>query len=355
MSALDLVVPHHAPSARRARGWRASRLFLAVLAVVVALLASALFWLSSFARTQVNAIAEAFVPVPPPARPLALRAEDLGVGRDKLQALSPEQAVLRNRAVPLWQGANPAAQPLSLLQQKSETWERALSCLTAAIYYEAALEPEPGQRAVAQVVLNRVRHPLYPKTVCDVVYQGHERATGCQFSFTCDGALARQPEPRLWERARRIAAAALAGSVYQPVGLATNYHADYVVPIWMTDLLKVAVVGRHIFYRLPGQFGAPGAFGLAYAGHEPENPGQGGGLAIASEAVEPPIAATAAPADRPLLPNAAGAPPVAAQPAASANRWLLPMDATPPPPGAVPAPSPVSTATPAATPRAAAP
>ena len=88
---------------------------------------------------------------------------------------------------------------------------RALECLTAAIYYEAASEPDQGQRAVAQVVLNRVAHPSFPNTVCGVVYQGSERSTGCQFSFTCDGSLMRVPSKFFWERARGVAAQALSG------------------------------------------------------------------------------------------------------------------------------------------------
>ncbi|MGJ3626051.1 cell wall hydrolase [Sphingomonas sp. MMS24-JH45] len=83
-----------------------------------------------------------------------------------------------------------------------------------------------------QVVLNRLRHPAFPKTVCGVVFQGAERSTGCQFTFTCDGALARQPSPLAWDRARKVAAAALAGAVYRPVGYATHYHTDWVVPYW---------------------------------------------------------------------------------------------------------------------------
>ncbi len=92
---------------------------------------------------------------------------------------------------------------------------RALQCLTAAIYYEAAMEPDAGQQAVAQVVLNRVMHPSYPNTVCGVVYQGSERATGCQFTFSCDGAMARAPSAIYWARARRVAERALAGYVYR--------------------------------------------------------------------------------------------------------------------------------------------
>src|SRR5690606_31870118 len=82
---------------------------------------------------------------------------------------------------------------------------RAVKCLAQAIYYEAASEPDAGQRAVAQVVLNRVAHPTYPNSVCGVVFQGSERRTGCQFSFTCDGSLKRKPSRTFWERAERVA------------------------------------------------------------------------------------------------------------------------------------------------------
>ncbi|MFX4781967.1 cell wall hydrolase, partial [Acinetobacter baumannii] len=88
-----------------------------------------------------------------------------------------------------------------------------------------------GQQAVAQVILNRVRHPAFPATVCGVVYQGSEHA-GCQFSFACDGSMARRPEPGLWRRAMAVAASALAGQVYAPVGLATHYHTYAVTPAW---------------------------------------------------------------------------------------------------------------------------
>ena len=146
---------------------------------------------------------------------------------------------------------------------------RAEQCLTAAIYYEAASEPDDGQRAVAQVVLNRVAHPSFPKTVCGVVYQGSERSTGCQFSFTCDGSLARVPSRFFWERARSVALAALAGYVYAPVGLATHYHTFAVHPYWDAKMLNVANIGAHRFFRFPGQAGDSAAFRFAYSGGEP--------------------------------------------------------------------------------------
>jgi hypothetical protein len=146
---------------------------------------------------------------------------------------------------------------------------RAVQCLTAAIYYEAASEPDAGQRAVAQVVLNRVAHPSYPKTVCGVVYQGSERSTGCQFSFTCDGSLARVPSRLFWDRAAAVAREALSGYVYSPVGLATHYHTVAVHPYWAPSLNFLGTIGAHRFYTFRGPAGRPAAFSFAYLGGEP--------------------------------------------------------------------------------------
>lgn len=146
---------------------------------------------------------------------------------------------------------------------------RALECLTAAIYYEARSESDQGQRAVAQVVLNRVAHPSYPKTVCGVVYQGSERSTGCQFSFTCDGSLARAPNRMFWYRAENVARAALSGYVERTVGLATHYHTIAIYPYWAPSLRHIITVGAHRFYRFGGAAGEAGAFRFAYAGGEP--------------------------------------------------------------------------------------
>jgi hypothetical protein len=146
---------------------------------------------------------------------------------------------------------------------------RALQCMTLALYYEAANEPTDGQRAVAQVILNRVAHPTYPNSVCGVVFQGSERRTGCQFSFTCDGSLARKPARATWDRARGVAAAALSGYVYQPIGLATHYHATYVLPYWASSLTNVGTIGLHTFYKWRGAAGRPDAFASRYRGAEP--------------------------------------------------------------------------------------
>jgi hypothetical protein len=148
--------------------------------------------------------------------------------------------------------------------------DRALLCMTQAVYYEAGFEPLTGRRAVAQVVLNRMRHPAFPKSVCGVVYQGSGGPV-CQFSFVCDGSLYRAPAAGAWKQARDVAEAALEGYVERSVGQATHYHADYVAPRWAPMLTKIAQLGAHIFYRWPGSWGTPGAFNGRYIG-EPRDP-----------------------------------------------------------------------------------
>ena len=186
-----------------------------------------------------------------------------------VQQIAPQQALAVNQQIPLSQGPNPAAQPFSLSKVDSAARSRALECLTSAIYYEAGQEGPDGQRAVAQVVLNRVRHPAFPASVCGVVYEGSTRPTGCQFTFTCDGSLFHRPSADAWNGAHAIAAAALNGYVYKPVGNATHYHANYVVPYWASTLTKSAVVGAHIFYRWAGTWGRPAAFAQRYLRSEP--------------------------------------------------------------------------------------
>ncbi len=164
--------------------------------------------------------------------------------------------------------AGPAARALRLAGTLGDR-SRAQYCLTLAVYYEAASEPDAGQRAVAQVVLNRVAHPAYPDTVCGVVFQGSERVTGCQFSFTCDGSLARKPARMWWDRAAGVARAALAGAVYAPVGLATHYHTVQVHPYWADSLDSIGTIGAHRFYRWRGAAGRAAAFSDVYLGGEP--------------------------------------------------------------------------------------
>ena len=242
-----------------ARLWRThprELVALSALAAAALMAAAGAAWSTPSLDQITESTSERAAPAPPPLL---------------VRKIAPTDALTLNGKIPLATGPNPAAQPFSMAKLDEATRARALECLTSAVYYEAANEPTDGQRAVAQVVLNRVRHPAFPSTVCGVVYQGSTRATGCQFTFTCDGSLRRQPMAAKWSRARQVAEAALNGSVFAPAGLATHYHANYVVPYWASSLAKNAVIGAHLFYRWAGSWGRPPAFTQRYARQEPSS------------------------------------------------------------------------------------
>ncbi|MCB1476445.1 MAG: cell wall hydrolase [Rhodobiaceae bacterium] len=130
-----------------------------------------------------------------------------------------------------------------------DDFRRDQKCLATAIYFEARGEPELGQRAVAQVVMNRVSNPTYPNSVCGVVYQNVRWRNRCQFSFACDGIPERINDGKHWELANRIAEQTLIGDSYlTAIGHATHYHATYVHPRWARGMDRVDKIGRHIFY-----------------------------------------------------------------------------------------------------------
>jgi spore germination cell wall hydrolase CwlJ-like protein len=221
-------------------------------------------WLWARAGTTAGSITE---PVPEPAGIAQIQLPPPNL----LKPLTPQQAAEQNAERPfVGRPDSPAAK--FILHTDAADRERALNCLAQAVYYEAASEGADGGRAVAQVVLNRMRHPGYPASVCGVVYQGADRPSGCQFTFTCDGSLLRTPVAGLWAKSRKIAQEALSGRVFAAVGHATHYHADYVLPYWADSLDKSVEIGRHIFYRLRSSLGDSNAFSQRYAGVEPDPP-----------------------------------------------------------------------------------
>ncbi|MCA8893191.1 MAG: cell wall hydrolase [Hyphomonas sp.] len=135
--------------------------------------------------------------------------------------------------------------------KRAEALDSEAHCLAQAIYYESRNEPLAGQLAVAEVISNRVRDHRYPDSVCGVVFQGATRTTGCQFTFTCDGALGRKPKGTAWEQAQEIAAHVLMNLAEDRTGGATHYHATYVDPVWSAGLIKTDKIGLHVFYRFP--------------------------------------------------------------------------------------------------------
>ena len=237
-----------------------------VLAVVLILLGLGAAFLFAF-RAPAEEPGDAATVKLTPAKMAALVAST-SAAPAQIRAFG-EKAKLINASLPFSQVPLQAAAPFEI-GGSDLTHQRALLCLTQAVYYEAGFEPLAGRRAVAQVVLNRMRHPAFPKSVCGVVYQG-SRSPVCQFSFVCDGSLYRAPAAAAWRQARDVAAAALAGYVEQSVGSATHYHADYVSPRWAPMLTKISQLGAHIFYRWPGSWGQRAAFTGRYVG-EPQDP-----------------------------------------------------------------------------------
>ncbi len=238
------------PLRREWSGWLFLLLSVAVIAAVLH---------SSGPRGRTDAAALPH-PVAPPAEvvPKILPTE--------FAPLAPEDARAANARIPLVLKGFAPARPFTY-PGDTENRGRARDCLAAAMLYEAG-DDAKGQQAVGQVVINRVRHPAFPKSICAVVFQGSERATGCQFTFTCDGSLSRRYSDAAWHRAQVLAEMMLSGITDSRVGLATHYHTDWVRPYWSDSLLKIAIVDTHLFFRWPGYWGTPGAFRGAVAGKE---------------------------------------------------------------------------------------
>ncbi|MGR6330340.1 cell wall hydrolase [Sphingomonas sp. XXL09] len=164
----------------------------------------------------------------------------------RARQMTMAEARASNAEVPIVTKARVTAAPYRFRGGPAER-AQAVDCLATAALYEVGDDPR-GQRAVIQVILNRARAPGFPKTICGVVYQGFDRTSGCQFSFTCDGSIRRRTKHFGWSAARRNATRALAGRVFADVGRATHYHADWMVPYWRDTMIKVAKVDTHLFY-----------------------------------------------------------------------------------------------------------
>lgn len=185
-----------------------------------------------------------------------------------LTEATPTDAIAMNAARPISSGPNPAARAFGL-SLSPDSRARAVSCLAVAAVYEAG-GGQSDQQAVMQVILNRARHPAFPKTICGVVFQGSERTTGCQFSFTCDGSMQRrQISSVVFQRAKTLGSAMIDYRVDPRVGHATHYHTNWVLPYWSPKLDKVTSVQTHIFFRWQGFWGTPRAFVGRHPGSEP--------------------------------------------------------------------------------------
>ena len=135
------------------------------------------------------------------------------------------------------------------LMSAAENANAQTKCMAQAIYYEARSETLSGQKAVGEVVLNRVASKHYPYSVCGVVFQGFSRATGCQFSFTCDGSMGIAPKGKAWERSQLLAEHMMIGAHKPMTAKATHYHTTNVNPKWAGSVQPTRQIGSHKFYR----------------------------------------------------------------------------------------------------------
>jgi spore germination cell wall hydrolase CwlJ-like protein len=234
--------PSSPPLWREGAGW----LFVAMAAVMIV----------AVLHASNRADSPRFAARPHPVAPPADVVPD--VPPTELAPVTQDDARAANAKIPLIARGIAAPRPF-VYAGNGEARVRARDCLAAAMIYEAG-DDAKGQRAVGQVVINRARHPAFPKSICGVVFQGSERTTGCQFTFTCDGALNRRYSTDAWTRAQANADQMLSGATYPKVGLATHYHTDWVRPYWSDSLEKIAIVDTHLFFRWPGFWGTPGAF-----------------------------------------------------------------------------------------------
>jgi len=234
---------------------RPRAIILAVAALIFVIAASVAFLAQKETAPTAPRPLAAPTAAPPPAEPLVFAQ------------ITEADARKINAKVPFASDRGPPARPFAF-GDAPDSRERATDCLASAMWYEAGGDAR-GQEAVAQVVLNRVRHPAYPGTVCGVVFQGAERSTGCQFTFTCDGAMRRIPPEDAFTAARERARAMLSGRIQREVGLATHYHTDWVHPIWSAQLEKIAQIDTHLFFRWAGAWGSLSAMRKSYRGGEP--------------------------------------------------------------------------------------
>lgn len=185
-----------------------------------------------------------------------LRSVEYSLERDPGSALSRYAALERDRAALMGLATHEPG-----MMSRAEDMVAETKCLSQAVYYEARSESSSGQLAVAEVIINRVKDHRYPNSICGVVFQGATRTTGCQFTFTCDGAMKREPRGKLWDKAQNVASHVVMGLNERKTAGATHYHATYVNPVWNSGLVRTRQIGTHIFYRFPrgGEWAAASA------------------------------------------------------------------------------------------------
>lgn len=176
-------------------------------------------------------------------------AAPINVSIESTQVMTHADGLVSKLADSFLIEAAPVKSVAAKLIDNAEFQAREHKCLSQAIFYESRSEGKDGQKAVAEVIQNRVRSKHYPNSICGVVFQGSQRRTGCQFSFTCDGSMELAPKGKTWLRANNVAALAMTGGITPITGRATHYHTLDVQPVWSDTLVMTKQIETHKFYR----------------------------------------------------------------------------------------------------------
>jgi spore germination cell wall hydrolase CwlJ-like protein len=164
---------------------------------------------------------------------------------------APPEAQAQSTLVPHL-AANPVAAEVRDIVLHGQNLDREFECLALNVYFEARGESLAGQYAVAAVTLNRVVHPAFPDSICQVVMQGAELGQNrCQFSWVCDRYGDRPRNRGAWENAKHVAFTTLFLDQPDPTDGAVYFHAAWVRPSWSRMMLRVGQIGDHLFYREP--------------------------------------------------------------------------------------------------------
>lgn len=127
-------------------------------------------------------------------------------------------------------------------RRQQEADAKNIDCLARNVYFEARGEPIAGQYAVAEVTMNRRGWGFFRRSVCDVVYEPSA------FSWTGRRNLP-APQGDAWKGARKVAENVYWERHVPTLAGVRYYHATYVNPDWAKEKVRVAKIGRHIFYR----------------------------------------------------------------------------------------------------------
>jgi len=130
--------------------------------------------------------------------------------------------------------------------------QKQVTCLAENIYFEAGHEPLEGKKAVASVILNRIKYKTYGikwKDICHVVH--YKVGKVCAFTWACN--IPSRPDKKTLDNIKKVVYPLYVNfknnKPYDNTEKSTYFHNFTVSPNWAEELIKTKIIGNHIFYR----------------------------------------------------------------------------------------------------------